>query len=288
MAELEKTLEEHILSFQQDEIDGHEIYTYLAAKLKNKDDQAVIAKIAEDELGHYYTWKRYSGKELKANRFKVFWYKLLFHLFGYTFVIKLQENGEEKAQAGYAPVLERFPELDAILKDEEEHEDKLLAMMDEESLKYSGSVVLGLNDALVELTGALAGLTLAFQNSQTIALSGMITGIAAALSMAASEYLSTSAEKDTERNPGKSALYTGVAYIITVALLILPYLIISDYFVALGVMLLIGVMIIALFNYYSSVVNDEPFLIRFLRMTGISLGVATISFVIGYFVGGVI
>ena len=82
MAELEKTLEEHILSFQQDEIDGHEIYTYLAAKLKNKDDQAVIAKIAEDELGHYYTWKHYSGKELKANRFKVFWYKLLFHLFG--------------------------------------------------------------------------------------------------------------------------------------------------------------------------------------------------------------
>jgi len=66
------------------------------------------------------------------------------------------------AQAGYAPVLERFPELDAILKDEEEHEDKLLEMMDEESLKYSGSVVLGLNDALVELTGALAGLNACF------------------------------------------------------------------------------------------------------------------------------
>ena len=63
MAELEKTLEEHILSFQQDEIDGHEIYTYLAAKLKNKDDQAVIAKIAEDELGHYYTWKHYRDRK---------------------------------------------------------------------------------------------------------------------------------------------------------------------------------------------------------------------------------
>ena len=287
MAELEKALEDLILGFQQNEIDGHVIYSYLAAKLKNKDDQAVIAKIAEDELGHYYTWKRYSGKELKPNRFKVFWYKLLFHLFGYTFVIKLQENGEEKAQAGYAPVLDRFPELEAILQDEEEHEEKLLAMIDEESLKYSGSVVLGLNDALVELTGALAGLTLAFQNSQTIALSGLITGIAAALSMAASEFLSTSTE-ETDRNPGKAALYTGVAYIITVALLILPYLIISNYFVALGVMLLVGILIIALFNFYSSVVREEPFMKRFLRMTGISLSVATISFVIGYFVGGVL
>ncbi|HPK26796.1 MAG TPA: hypothetical protein PKZ40_03545, partial [Anaerolineaceae bacterium] len=126
MVELDKEMEKLITGFQQDEIDGHEIYSYLAEHLKDKDDQAVVAKIAEDELRHYKTWKRYSGRELNANRFKVFWYKLLFHLFGYTFVIKLQENGEEKAQAGYAPVLERFPELDAILKDEEEHEDKLL------------------------------------------------------------------------------------------------------------------------------------------------------------------
>ena len=91
---------------------------------------------------------------------------------------------------------------------------QLLSMLDEEALKYMGSVVLGLNDALVELTGALAGLTFAFQNTKLIALTGLITGISASLSMAASEYLSSRA--DGEENAGRSALYTGIAYIITV------------------------------------------------------------------------
>ena len=49
-----------------------------------------------------------------------------------------------------------------------------------------GSVVLGLNDELVEFTGALAGFTLALSDHRLIALTGSITGIAAALSMASS------------------------------------------------------------------------------------------------------
>ena len=69
--------------------------------------------------------------------------------------------------------------------------------------EYLGSIVLGLNDALVELTGVLAGLTLALQNSRIIIISGFITGTAASLSMAASEYLSTKAEatNSTKKNP---------------------------------------------------------------------------------------
>ena len=46
-------------------------------------------------------------------------------------------------------------------------------MLDEERLRYIGSVVLGLNDALIELTGALAGLTLALQNTQLNLLLGL-------------------------------------------------------------------------------------------------------------------
>ena len=53
-------------------------------------------------------------------------------------------------------------------------EKALLEMLDEERLKYVGSMVLGLNDALVELTGSLAGFTFAMQNTKLIALSGLI------------------------------------------------------------------------------------------------------------------
>lgn len=284
--ETQELLNKQILRFQQDEIDGHEIYKGLAKIVRDPANSKIIADLSGDELGHYRTWRRYSGQEVKANRFKAFAYLLLGRIFGYTFVIKMLEKDEDKASEGYEPYKARFPELEEIIRDEDEHEEQLIAMIDEERLKYSGSVVLGLNDALVELTGTLAGLTLAFQNTRLIALSGLITGIAAALSMAASEFLSTSSE-ETVKNPVKASIYTGLTYIVTVAVLILPYLLISNYYAALAVMLLLGVLIIALFNFYSSVVREESFLKNFGRMTAISLGVAALSFGIGFLVRSV-
>jgi VIT1/CCC1 family predicted Fe2+/Mn2+ transporter len=121
------------------------------------------------------------------------------------------------------------------------------------------------------------------QNVELIALSGLITGIAASLSMAASEYLATRSE-NTEKHPVRAAIYTGIAYIITVALLILPYLLLQNEFIALAIALTVGVLIIAVFNYYISVAKDEPFRKSFLEMAGLSLGVATFSFIIGYFI----
>ncbi len=284
--ETQELLNKQILRFQQDEIDGHEIYKGLAKIVRDPANSKIIADLSGDELGHYRTWRRYSGQEVKANRFKAFAYLLLGRIFGYTFVIKMLEKDEDKASEGYEPYKARFPELEEIIRDEDEHEEQLIAMIDEERLKYSGSVVLGLNDALVELTGTLAGLTLAFQNTRLIALSGLITGIAAALSMAASEFLSTSSE-ETVKNPVKASIYTGLTYIVTVAVLILPYLLISNYYASLAVMLVLGVLIIALFNFYSSVVREESFLKNFGRMTAISLGVAALSFGIGFLVRSV-
>ena len=52
-------------------------------------------------------------------------------------------------------------------------------------------------------------LTLAMQNTRLIALSGLITGIAATLSMASSEYLSSKSEGRPDAF--KSATYTGIS-----------------------------------------------------------------------------
>ena len=83
-------------------------------------------------------------------------------------------------------------------------------------------MVLGLNDALVELTGSLAGFTFAMQNTRLIALSGLIIGISATFSMASSEFLA--ARSEGRSDAFKSCTYTGIAYLVTVVLLILPYL----------------------------------------------------------------
>jgi VIT1/CCC1 family predicted Fe2+/Mn2+ transporter len=190
------------------------------------------------------------------------------------------ERGEQGAQDNYAELQDTIEEAATIAEEENLHEQALIRMLDEERLRYTGSIVLGLNDALVELTGALAGLTLALQNTDLIALTGSITGIAAALSMGASEYLSTRAE-ETEKHPLRASIYTGGAYVVTVVLLILPYLLLDNYYVCLFCSLAAAVAIIGFFNYYVSVAKDEPFKERFLEMTALSFGVAFFSFMIG-------
>jgi len=170
-----------------------------------------------------------------------------------------------------------------VLLDEEQHEKALIALIDEERLRYTGSIVLGLNDALFELTGTLAGLTLAFQNTRVIAMAGLITGIAAALSMGSAEYLSTKSEGEG-RNPVHAATYTLVAYIITVIFLVAPYLVFSSFYLALAVTILNAIIVIVVFTFYTSVTRDLDFRGRFLEMAAISLGVAALSFLMGILV----
>jgi len=274
----------HILeNFQRIEITEHHIYKSLARSVDDPENSEILNQIAEDELRHAEDWKKYTQRDIKPNRWDIFKYTLISRIFGFTFGIKLMERGEEKAQENYSQLTGKIPDINNWIHEEEIHEQKLLAMLDEERLRYAGSVVLGLNDALVELTGALAGLTLALQDVKLIALSGLITGIAASLSMAASEYLSTRSE-ETDKHPVRAAVYTGIAYIFTVTLLVLPYLLIPNYIVDLIITLVVAVLIIAGFNYYISVAKDEPFRSRFLEMAGLSLGVAAFSFIIGYFI----
>lgn len=273
-----------VLTFQQTEITEYHIYKRLAKRIKSPENAALLDRIAGDELRHYNGWKKYTGEEVQPRWSNVWFYTALSLVFGFTFGVKLMEQGEEAAQKNYKAVSKEIPEAAKYQEEEDKHEHELIEMLDEERLQYAGSVVLGLNDALVELTGALAGLTLALQRGDLIALSGLITGIAASLSMAASEYLSTRSEV-TNKHPVRAAVYTGIAYIITVTLLVLPYLISpKTFYLDLAIALLTAVIIIAVFNYYISVAKDESFRERFLEMAGLSLSVAVFSFGIGYLI----
>lgn len=282
MENIDEGMRNTLLRMQRDEITGHITYKRLANLIASKEPEnsVILKKIAGEEQNHYQTIKKYTGKDVGPNRIQAGLFYFLSKVLGYTFGVKLMERTEEDAQDAYQEIIDAIPEMKRVLEEEEEHEDNLLAMLDEESLNYAGSVVLGLNDALVELTGALAGLSFALQNTRLIALTGLITGISASFSMAASEYLSTKSEGEGQ-DPVKSAIYTGIAYIITVSILVLPYLIFSNYLVCLGFTLLNAILIIAVFNYYLSVAKDLSFKRRFTEMAMISMGVALISFVVG-------
>ena len=272
-----------LLAMQREEITGQRTYIRLASAIRDEHNRGVLQRIAAEEGRHYETLHALTGAKIGPYRLRVTLFYWLARLLGLTFALKLMERGEEAAQAHYGAYIAQVPTLAAIQADESRHEQELLAMLDEEALQYAGSVVLGLNDALVELTGALAGFSLAFQNTHVIALTGLITGISASLSMAASEYLSTRAEGGAQ-SPAKAAIYTGIAYVLTVVLLVLPYFLFQHYLVCLAVTLLVAVLIIAVFNYYLAVVRDLPFKRRFAEMALISLGVSALSFGIGYLV----
>lgn len=269
------------LFFQEDEITSSIVYAKLAHIVKDSENKKTLLQIAAEEKAHYEILKRHTAKEVAPNRWRIFKYYWLARILGLTFAIKLMEKEEKDAQEVYARYPE-YPELEKLGRDEEVHEQKLIGLINEEKLEYMGSVVLGLNDALVEFTGALAGFTLALSNAHLIALTGSITGIAAALSMASSEYLSTKSEDGDSKHPVKAAVYTGIAYIITVVALVAPFIFIENVLVALGLMLVMALTIIALFNYYYAVARGESFKKRFLEMAILSFTVAGISFLIGY------
>ena len=272
---------EIIKRMQQSELTESVIYEKIAAFAKGEENRKTLQRLAQEEKAHYLVWKKYTGIEMKPEAGKVFKYTLLARILGFTFAVKLMEQGEEHAQDVYEKLAAEVPESIVIRRQEEEHEKALLGMLDEERLQYVGSMVLGLNDALVELTGSLAGFAFALQNTRLIALSGLIVGISATFSMASSEFLAARSEGRSDAL--KSCSYTGIAYLLTVIALIAPYLIFpaTQFIPALICMLAVVILIIAGFTYYTSVAQDQPFKSRFLEMAMISVSVAVVSFIVG-------
>ena len=165
--------------------------------------------------------------------------------------------------------------------------------MDEDDVQY-GSIVLGISDALIEMTGVLAGLTFALKDLKLVALSGLVTGIAASLSMGASEFLSKRAESQ-DSLPIKAAFYTLASYLFVVILLISPYLLIEQgrfglepQILSLSLTLCTGVFVVAGFNKWISTKQNQPFFSRFLEMLGILAIVTAVSYAIGMGLASVI
>ncbi|MFA5059754.1 MAG: VIT1/CCC1 transporter family protein [Candidatus Omnitrophota bacterium] len=280
---MDKKILDAVLKAQRNEITEYHIYAGLAKQITDTHNREILEKIAKDEKEHCQFWKTLSGRDIEPDRIMVFWYIFLSKIFGLSFALKLMEKGEILSADAYQQLKNHFPQTSALVIDEQKHEKELLSILKEERVEYAGSVVLGLNDALVELTGALTGLTFALQNGKIIAVTGLITGIAASMSMAASGYLSSKEEADQneEKSPLKSAFYTGVAYLVTVFLLIVPYFVFSNLYVALASMLSMSILIIFGYTFYITTAKGLKFWRRFIEMAAISLSVAFISFGVG-------
>ena len=282
---MNKVERRRLIRLQRMERTEMEVYRRLANREKKAENKNLLQKISIQENNHYNLLKEKTGEDVDYSKFRVYFHLITSIFLGLTFSLKLMEKTEQNAAREY-----RDLGYDDIAEEEDEHEKELLSLLEEDALNYLSSIILGLSDALVELTGALAGLTFAFQELRVVALAGLVTGISASFSMAASEFLATK-EENSNRSPIKAALFTDSAYIITVFLLVTPYLLLTDnseiifglepHIQALIITFINGLLIIALFNFYVSVAQDKSFNRRFIEMVIILLIVTIISFLIG-------
>lgn len=265
---------------RDNEITEHLVYSSIARAVGGRAGE-VLGRIAQDELEHARRIAQALGSPPRPRRWRVLLFGLLWRFLGLTFALKLLERGEEGAQRAYSAMAGEDAVWAQILAEEEAHERELLSMISEDFLNYLSSVVLGLNDALVELSGAIVGMTLAFMDARLVAVSALITGIAASLSMAASEYLSQRASSEERGFALRASLYTGAAYVATVSLLVLPYLLGLSPLAAMGVSLSLAFLVVLGFSSYVAVVRERPIASGFLEMAALNLAVAAFSFGVG-------
>lgn len=153
---------------------------------------------------------------------------------------------------------------------------------------YAGAIVLGMHDALVSQTGIIAGLTFALADTKLIIMTGIISAVADGLSMLASNYLAERERCEINRAV-MAGMYTGIAYLSTSALLMIPFFITDNARRAMGASFIIAVIIIFLFNVCMAKNKQRRIWGRFFEMLAICVGVSVVAFTIGeiakYFLG---
>jgi len=275
--------------FCVEEYKDYLVYSYLASRERDPRVREVLEGLARQELDHYRFWRDLVGEcEARVSPLYLKLVGAMRRLLGATFTLRWLERHEEEVIAEYRRFLDHLEgpareRLKEIIREEEEHEEKLLSSIDERIVKYIGFIALGLADAIVEITGVHAGVLGAAQSTLYAGVTGLIVGFSAAISMASAAYLQ--AKQEAGRNPVSSALATGAAYIAAVVLLAIPYFVTHSMLIAFTASVLVGVALIAFFTYYSSVIGGRPFLREFLESTGLMLGTAFGSYLFGEALG---
>ncbi|RMH74944.1 MAG: rubrerythrin family protein [Calditrichaeota bacterium] len=277
------------MRYCEDEYTDHLVYQNLARQETDPQRKEVLLKLSQQEEEHYRFWKgMIDDYTPRPQRFMLKFVLLLRHLFGLTFTIKFLERHEEQVIEEYRRVLPHLDgkagkRLEQIIADEEQHENFFIGQIQEGRVKYLGFIVLGLADAIIEITGVHAGFLGVSSSTIMAGVAGLIVGFAAAISMGSAAYLQT--KQGSEQHPFTSALITGISYLFAVTMLALPYFLTGNMLVAFGVSLLMALLLTAYFTFYSAVLFDREFLKEFVENSLLTLGTAIATYLFGEFLG---
>ncbi len=261
------------------------VFRELAKTESNPDFKNVLEQLVAFENYHYDFWRELADKKTyHVGQFSLFLYKSVRKIFGLTFTLRLLEMqegdiAEQVRDHLFEKTHPRAKEIEEIILISEPQEQKLIRQIKEERVEFMGSIVLGLNDGLIELSGALTGFTFAFQHNQTVLLAGFILGISASLSMGSSAYLQARHERG--KDPRKAALYVGLSYFLVLAFLLWPFAVTANPYLPLTGMVISIFALVAGLSFYTSVIFNRSFRESFMEMLVFSIGTAIVTFLIG-------
>ncbi len=269
-----------------DEFTDYTLYERLSKTVRGGSPFAeALQHLSATEYKHYEFWRKYAPKEEpKVDRVKVYWVLFLRRLFGLTFASRYLDRHESavikeyRELAGLVPVADKAA-FDEMVADEEDHEKAFAQKIESSAIRYISFVVLGLADALVEITGIHAGSLGIYQLTRIAGLAGIVAGAAASMAMASAAF--AQAKQGFQGSARLSAMYTGVSYFITAVILAAPYFIFEVQISALAVSLFLAMVIVTFITYYSTVISGKPFLRDFVEITAIMFTVTVVLYVFG-------
>ncbi len=246
----------------------------------------VLMHLSGTENEHYQFWKRYApDAEPKLDRIKLYWVLFLRRVLGLTFASRFLDRHESSVVKEYRGLAALIPQADKpafekMVADEEEHEKEFAQKIESEAIRYISFIVLGLADALVEITGIHAGSLGIYNKTEYAGLAGVVAGGAASLAMASAAF--AQAKQGFQGSARLSAFYTGISYFVTAIILATPYFLTPVMVYALSTSLTLAVIILALISYYSTVISGKPFARDFLEILLIMFGVTAALYFFGY------
>ncbi len=281
------TLEEVAKEGCTDEATDLALYTRLSTSHRGKNQIAkeALANLAKTEQKHFALWKKYCpAAEIKPNGTVITLILFLRTILGTTFAIKFLEKHEKKTVEKYKAVAhlippEDKPMFDEMVRDEEEHEQTFANQTQGAYLKYISFIILGLADAIVEISGIHAGSLGIYRTTEITGLAGIVAGAAASIAMASAAY--AQAKQGFQGNASVSAVFTGISYFVSAVILASPYFLTRSNLTAIVISMILATLIIAFVTYYNSIISDSSFVRDFAELAGIMLGATVALFFFG-------
>jgi VIT1/CCC1 family predicted Fe2+/Mn2+ transporter len=285
----ETILAKEAKSRMSDEFSDYTLYDRLSKTVKENSPFAeVLKQLSATEHGHYEFWRRYvPEEEPRVSKLKLYWVLFLRRFFGLSFATRYLDRHEGNVVKEYESIAHLIPlsdksAFDQMVADEKEHENAFAHKIDSSTISYISFVVLGLADALVEISGIHAGSLGFYDRTEIAGLAGVIAGAAASMAMASAAF--AQARTGFKGSARLSAAYTGVSYFITAIVLAAPYFLTSNMIYALSSSLSLAVLILVLTTYYSTVIQSRPFMRDFLEILAILFGATIVLYAFGSFV----